>query len=76
MADRLSNSRIRGIQVTCCSVGLPECYLEELLENWLKKWQEKKGMRQVKLLIGEQLSEAYSVELKEFNRWWLRLVEG
>ena len=38
------------------------CYLEELLGKWieqvaLKKWQ-KRGMRQAKLIIGEQPSKS------------------
>ena len=46
-ADRLSNRGTRGIRATRCNIGIPERYLEELLENWL----EPKGMRQAKLLI-------------------------
>ena len=66
---------------TRCSEGLPACYLDELLEKWLgkivlKRWQEEKGLRQSKLLIGEQPSEAWLVELRMFNRLQLRLAVG
>ena len=46
-ADRLANKWTKGVRATRCSVGLPECYLEELLEKWLekmalKRWQNVK----------------------------------
>ena len=52
------------------------------MENWigeraLKRWKKKKkGSRQAKLLIGEQQSEAWLVELRKFNIRWLRLAIG
>ena len=50
-----------------------------LLEKWLGKmalnrWQEKKGLRKAKLLIGELLSEAWLVELRKFDRRQFRLA--
>ena len=43
-----------------------------LLEKWLgkmalKRWQEEEGLRQAKLLIEEQPSEAWLVELRKFD---------
>ena len=60
----LANRGSRTIRATRCRVGLPACYLNELLEKWLgkialKRWQEEKGLRQAKLLIVEQPSEAW-----------------
>ena len=80
-ADRLANRGTRGIRSTRCSVGLPDCYLEELLEKWLKRmalkrWQEETGMRQAKLLVGERPSESWLKELGRFNRRRLRLAVG
>ena len=65
-ADSLANGGARAIRATRCSVGLPACYLDELLEKWLgkivlKRWQEEKGLRKAKLLIGVQPSESW---------WW------
>ena len=62
-ADSLANRGAKAVRDTSCSVGLPACYLDELLEKWLGKmalkiWQEEKGLRQAKLLIGEHPSEA------------------
>ena len=62
-------------------MDLPGCYLEELLEKWLekmalKRWQEKKGMRQAKLLNREQPSKTWLVELRKFERRRVRLVVG
>ena len=42
----------------------------------LKRWQEEKGLRQSKLRIGEQPSEAWKVELSKFDRRQLRLAVG
>ena len=80
-ADKLGNRDARAVKSTRCSVGLPACYLDELLEKWfgkkeLKRWQEKKGLRQAKLLIGEHPREAWLVELRKFNRRQLRLAVG
>ena len=80
-ADRLANRGARAVRATRCRVGLPACYLDELLEKWLskmalKRWQEEKGLRQAKLLIGEQPSEAWLVELRKFDRGQLRPAVG
>ena len=42
----------------------------------LKRWQEEKGLRQAKLLIGEHPSEAWLVELRKFDRRQPRLAVG
>ena len=70
-AGRLANRGTKGVRVTRCSLGLPECYLEELLDKWLQKMvlekcQEEKGMR--KLLIGEQPSKTWLAELRKLER--------
>ena len=80
-AGRLANRGARAVRATRCSVGLPACYLDELLEKWLgkmalKRWQEVKGLRQAKLLIGEQSSKAWLVELRNFDRRQLRVAVG
>ena len=71
MTNRLAHRGTRGIRATCCSVCLPECCLEELLQNCLEKMavkkQKEKGMGLAKLLIGEQPSEAWLVDLRKFN---------
>ena len=71
--DRLANRGARALRATRCSVGLPACYLDELLDKWhckieLKRWQKKKGLRQAKRLIEEHPSEAWLVKLKRFDR--------
>ena len=80
-ADQLANRGTRVVRATPCSVGLPTCYMDEMPEKLLgkmtlKRWQEKKGLRQAKLLIGEHLSEAWLVELRKFDRRQLRLAVG
>ena len=54
-------------------MSLPECYLEEFLEKLLekialKRWQQEKGMRQAKLLIGEQPSKPWLAKVRKLER--------
>ena len=80
-ADRSVNRGARAVRATGCSVGLPACHLDELLENWLgeralKRWQKEKDSRQAKLLIKEHPSEVWLVELRKFDRRQLRFAVG
>ena len=36
-AGGLATRGAKGVRATRCSMGLSECYLEELLEKWLEK---------------------------------------
>ena len=72
-ADKLAIRGVRGVRATRCSVGMPECYLEEFLEKCLeqmalKRWQEAKGVRQAKLLIGEQPNKTWLGKLRKLER--------
>ena len=41
-ADRLANREARAVKAARCSVGLPACHLDELLDKWLGKMALKK----------------------------------
>ena len=41
-ANRLANTGARAIRATRCSVGLPACHLDELLNKWLSKMALKR----------------------------------
>ena len=80
-ADRLANREAKGVRARRCGVGLPGCYLEERLEEWLGKmmelrWHEEKGMRQVKLLIRKQPNKIWLAGVRKLERPRLRLVVG
>ena len=47
---------------------------QETRNNDIQKTVKEEGIRQAKLLISEQLSEAWLVELRKFDSKWLRLV--
>ena len=40
------------------------------------RWQEEKGMRQAKLLIGEQPYKSWLAEVRKLERRRLRIVVG
>ena len=77
----LANRGAKAVSATHCSVGPPSYHLDELLDKWfgkmaLEKWQEEKGLRQAKLLIGEHQSEAWLVKLRKVDIRQLRLDVG
>ena len=78
-ADRLAIRGAKGVRARRCGMGLSGSYLEERLEEWLGKmtalrWQEEKGMRQAKLLIGEQPNKTWLAEVRKLERRRLRVI--
>ena len=71
-ADRLlANRGATAVRVTRCSIGLPACYLDELLEKWLgnmapKRMAGREGFEIRQKVVGSPYLEAG--QLKELDQ--------